>query len=84
MNINLHIMNANGRLTPYIELSKKALKETIEKVSKNFPIHNLDVAIFDSPETSIPEIGMGGHTYNPNYIMISVNPKHPNINKVYY
>ena len=84
MNINLHIMNANGRLTPYMELSKKALKETIKRIEKSFPINNLDVAIFDSPETAIPEFGMGGYTVNPNYITISVDPKNSNISKVYY
>lgn len=75
MNINLHIFNAKGRLTPYIEDSKKSLKEIQSRLPKNFPIDNLDIGIFDSPETSIPELGLGGHTLNPNYISISIDPE---------
>lgn len=84
MNINLYIMNAKGRLTPFISLSKKALKEIESIIPKDFPINNLDIAIFDSPETTIRELGIGGHTINPNYIAVSVDPENPVIGKRYY
>lgn len=43
MNVNLHIFNARGRLTPYIIDSENALKETEKRLPKNFPINNLDI-----------------------------------------
>lgn len=82
--MNLHIFNARGRLTPYITDSENALKETENRVPKNFPINNLDIAIFDSPETTIPELGIGGHTINQNYISISIDPEKASLKTIFF
>lgn len=81
-NINFHILNASGRLTPYIKQIENTFNETVGKVIGKIPISNVDVAVCDDPYGVIPEIGVGGWTHTQNRISISLDPKFPNFIKV--
>ncbi len=83
MNVNLYILNAGKRLTPFFDLSKKTFNEALKKIRGKIPLKDVDVIIIDNPEASIEEIGIGGLTLNLNCIIISVDPKHKNLAKNY-
>ena len=55
-NINLHILNASGTLTPYTETIKEEFDMAIKKVINKIPVSNVDVVVVDDPEDSIPEL----------------------------
>jgi len=83
MNINLHILNASGRLNTYLDLSKKTFNETLKKTGRKIPLKDIDVVIIDNPEATIEEIGIGGVTLNLNCVIISVDSEHKNLAKNY-
>lgn len=74
-NINLHILNASGKLTPYVKKIQNIFDETIIKVLKKIPLFNVDVVIYESKEGTIPELGMVGQTYGPDLIFIYLDTK---------
>ena len=79
MGLNLHILKASGRLKPYIKDIAKACREAERKIPAKIPISNVDVVIVDNPYESIPEIGVGGHTHHPNFVVVSIDPQFPNL-----
>ncbi len=77
-NINLHILNAQGRLTPYLKEIQNIFDKTIIKVLKKIPLSNVDVVVYEYAEGVIPELGVGGNAYDPNVVSIYLNSKFPN------
>lgn len=77
-NINLHILNASGKLTPYVKEIKRIFDETIIKVLKNIPLSNIDVVVYEYADGAIPELGIGGNAYDSNVVLIHLNSKFPN------
>ena len=81
-NINLHILNAAGRLTPYIDKIENIFDKTVAKVLEKTSFLGTDVVISEFAEDTIPELGIGGHTYGPDLIFICLDAKFPDfINK---
>lgn len=78
MNINLYILKATGRLSSYIKDIEDIFSEGEKKITNVLPVKNVDVVVMDNPDYTIAETGIGGHTYSPNYIVISLNPDFPN------
>lgn len=79
-NINLHILNASGSLTPYLETIKEEFDMAIKKVTNKIPVSNVDVVVVDDPEDSIPELGFGGYTPSDHLVYISIDPKSLQLN----
>lgn len=73
--INLHILNATGSLTPYLKTIEEIFEKTKTLIEKELPLKNTDVIIVDNKDMTIPEIGVGGHTYGPHLVVISLNSK---------
>jgi uncharacterized protein YjaZ len=82
MSLNLHILKATGRLEPYVKDIENIFLEAEKKITNVLPLKNVDVVVMDNPEYAIPEIGVGGHTYSPNYIVISLDPTFTNFQNV--
>lgn len=76
-NINLHILNASGKLTPYIKEIENIFDETIIKVLKKIPLSNVDVVVYEYAEATIPELGVSGYCYEPNLAFVYLNSKFP-------
>lgn len=81
MNIDLHILNASGRLDQFVKDIEEEFKSTVERVTKVLPIENVDVVVWDNPEWAIKKYGIGGHTISANSIAISIDPDNPNSKK---
>lgn len=76
-NINLHILKASGKLTPYVGEIGEIFDETIDKVLENISVSNVDVVIVETSYGVIPEIGIGGQTYGQNVLFIYLDTKFP-------
>lgn len=79
MNINLHILNSSGSLTPFTEDIKRIFDQSIKKIASKIPISDVDVVVYDNPDSAIPEIGIGGYALNKHMIWISIDPSFPNL-----
>lgn len=66
-----------GRLNNHLEEIEIKYNEAKEKILNKIPINNLDIIIADDPYSAIPEIGIGGYTHSPNFVVISLNPEFP-------
>ncbi len=58
-NINLHILKASRKLTPYIKDIEKVFNNCLIKVNNKIIISNIDVVVCDDPYRTMPEIGVG-------------------------
>lgn len=73
--INLIPVNATGTLNKNLPAIKNAFNTSRKTAIKDLNISQIDVLVFDYPESAIPELGIGGRTFDANLIFINVNPK---------
>jgi uncharacterized protein YjaZ len=76
--IELHILNAHGKFTPYQEQIKTAFDLSVEHVTAILPVSGVDVVFCLDPESIIPEFGIGGYSPSENQILISADPNNAN------
>lgn len=76
-NINLHILNASSKLTPYIKEIGSICDNTLIKVMEKIPLSNVDLVVYEYADGAIPELGVGGYAYDPNVVFIYLNSKFP-------
>lgn len=81
MSIVLHIMDARGTFTEYKKQITDTFDKTITQITRVLPVDNVDVVIQDNPEVVIPELGVGGHTYGPNYVVLGLNTQRKDCEK---
>lgn len=79
MSVNLHILQASGRLEPFEQTIRKAADEAIGDVKKAIDLPDVDITVFDHPEKAIDETGVGGRIMNKHYVRIAVDPEHDNV-----
>lgn len=79
MNIRLNTLNANGDLETFKNTIKSTFASTVKKITAIMPVSNVDIAIVNNPHGAIPEVGVGGMTYNPHFVVISIDSKFPNL-----
>lgn len=77
-NISLFILNASGRLSPYVKDIERVFNDSIDKISNRIVISNIDIIVRDNPQHAISELGVGGWTIDYNFVSISLVPKFPN------
>jgi uncharacterized protein YjaZ len=72
--INLLPVNATGTLSPLLPSITKAFEQSTEVAIKELGLKEIDVLVFDFPQDTIKELGIGGRTFNKNLIYININP----------
>jgi uncharacterized protein YjaZ len=78
-NINLLPVNASGTLSPTLPSIRKAFDESTAVAIKELGLKEIDVLVFDFPQDTIKELGIGGRTFNKNLVYININPAFGNI-----
>ena len=81
LTIRLHILEASGRLTPFVKVIEKKANEAIGKIVRRIPLNDLDIIFNDNPKSTIPELGIGGYCGDANTVFIYLNPEFKNFNK---
>ena len=82
MSINLHILNASGRLNDTSDQIEKEFHCAVDKISKTIPLSDTDIVIYDNPHGVIPELGIGGYTPSPHLVFIYIDPGFPNLSNM--
>lgn len=78
-NINIHILNSSGKLSSIEKKIKQTTEKGITRIVKTLPITDVDIVVVEDPQSAIPEIGIGGGTNNTNFVLISIDSAHPNL-----
>lgn len=79
--IDIHILKKSGRLDPFLTTINEVTDKGIKEIQKLIPLDNIDIVIADSPDQTIPELGMGGHAYTKNLIEIYIDPDFSDLDK---
>lgn len=76
--VNLHILNARGKLDFVRERIEKTFFYGVTTISALLPIADIDV-IVQASTFVIPETGMGGWSPAADVLYISIDPANPNL-----
>lgn len=77
MTIDLHLLNARGKLEPLRERVESVFSRGVEAISALLPVSNIDVIVRAGP--AIPEIGIGGYTFAADLLRLTIEPDNPNL-----
>ena len=81
MKQNIHVLTAGGRLQNFSKQIESEGRKVIRKVAGRIPLPEVDILVIDNPFGAIPETGVGGFTYNPNLVQVSIDPENKNFKK---
>lgn len=81
-NINLHLLLATGCLKAFVKDIKREFLAAQKKIIEKIPVRDIDIVIYDNPEGTIPELGIGGYSPNGHLVFISLNPRLANFQKI--
>lgn len=84
MSLKFHVLKESGRLNPLLPIIEKTCEEAENKITKLIQVRNVDIVILDNPFATIPEIGVGGHTYSPHIVIVSLDPLFSNLQSTLY
>jgi uncharacterized protein YjaZ len=76
MSIELHILNAPGRLTGQVRRITRSFKATAARVRQLLPIDSIDVVVQAVASLTIEETGVGGFSPTAELSFIYLNPSH--------
>ncbi len=74
MNVELHILNAHGRLTPYLRAIESAFHSSVERVKALMPVCGIDVVVCVEPTYVIPALGLGGYSPAADRVFLPTDP----------
>ena len=72
--IQKYVAPASSRLEPHLDMIDAAFASATSYVREHIVAEGIDVVFVDAPNDAIPEWGVGGATFNPYFILISVDP----------
>lgn len=78
--MEIHILNAQGRLTPYIEFIDRTLRDTYRLASERLRLPPIDV-IVKCGSYVIPEKGIMGYCPEEHTIYLTIDPSSPPFQK---
>jgi uncharacterized protein YjaZ len=72
--IQKYIGTASGRLEPKIAVIDAAFLSATNYARETIGAEGVDVVFVDAPHDALPEWGVGGATFNPFFILVSLDP----------
>jgi len=72
--IVLSTPNSTGSLDPYIDVINDSFEFAASAARRLLGADDIDVVVFDAPEQTIPEWGVGGYTYGESVVLVAVDP----------
>ncbi len=74
MNVSLHLLDAEGKLTLYKRRLEDVFTASVAQLKQLLPVPNVDVVVYVDPAYVVPELGTGGFSPAANRIFIAVDP----------
>lgn len=78
MSINLHILNAQGKLSELENRIASEFKTAVNRITSLLPINDVDVVISASDQV-LPETGLGGFCPEGGLIYLKIDPNNSNL-----
>lgn len=79
--IKSHFAGASGRLERHRGIIGAAFESSASIARDLLHADAIDVLFIDSPNETIPELGVGGYTYGPHVVMVAIDPDSSNLNE---
>lgn len=76
MSIHIHLLTGSKRLIPYSRKIKDAIKHNVILLKRFLPLNKIDIVVIDSPENTIPHLGISGYGPNGHTLYIYLDPTH--------
>lgn len=64
-------------MRPYATRLRSVTRRAVRSVKKLLPLRDIDIVLYNNPERTIPEIGIGGNAPDAHTVFIALNPHHP-------
>jgi uncharacterized protein YjaZ len=74
-NIHLHIMEASGKLEPFLEIIDDVQKKYLPDICDKLGASDVDIIICDDPSRAIPETGVGGWAFHAHLLTVYIDPQ---------
>lgn len=78
MNINLYVLNAQGKLSDLDTLIRGEFHEAVRKITSLMSVDNVDVVI-NASQNVIPETGIAAFCPEDDLVSLQINPENPNL-----
>ncbi len=75
----LHILNADGNLTPWVDRITEAFSASSALVASRIPVGAVDVIVYNDADYVVPELGMSGFCTSPRRMYLPMNTEHPDL-----
>ena len=72
--IQKHLATASGRLETHLDVIEPAFTSAVSYARDHIGAQGIDVVFVDAPHDAIPEWGVGGATFSPFFILVSIDP----------
>lgn len=79
--IESHVASASGRLDRHRGIIDVAFQSAAKTAQELLYADGIDVLFIDSPDETIPELGIGGYTYGPHVIIVAIDPDFPELSE---
>jgi len=71
---HLYILEATGRLIPYIPIIQLATAVAIRETCERLDLSPVDIVVDENPDRAVTQLGIGGEALSPHRIDISIDP----------
>lgn len=79
MSCVLHILDADGSLTPWLSRIDNAFTRASALVASRLPVGPVDVIVHHDPEQVVPELGMSGFCTSPRRLYLPLDVGNPGL-----
>ena len=79
MPLVLHLLNSDGRLSPWVQRITEAFAASSELVTSRIPVGPIDVVVYNDAEYVIPELGMSGFCTSARRLYLPMDVDHPDL-----
>jgi uncharacterized protein YjaZ len=81
MSLQKHFLNSSGTISSFKNEIDSAIEHSFAMINQKLAIDKLDIVIQNSPNNTIPELGIGGFSPDGYTIFLSLDLGHPQINQ---
>jgi uncharacterized protein YjaZ len=79
MSCALHILNADGKLSPWVERIKAAFAASSTLVEARLPVGPVDVVVYNDADYVVPKLGMSGFCSSPRRMYLPLDIENPDL-----
>jgi len=75
----MHLLNASGSLMPFKKDIESITKISVKKIVNVIPVSDVDIVLYEDPQSAISHLGIGGYTPNAHLVFIPFDTRHKHL-----